>query len=499
MSREKLKIKRNDLCPCASGKKYKHCCEGKVDWNQIIRERLDWKPFLSIRGKNIIFLERIFEALQLDSPPRRRSLTEYKAAFTPHAVKTIHEAIVDIWPPDSDIEDLLRATKSETSGLYIGEYKKNLILRGITRHSLYANKILLVDPFVYPLSVREPYNAILHPEQFRTQTLRNVDLWFSLIPWISAGIVEFIRTPADFDKQLNWDSLHRQKRKFEENEELKTILEETTAAKVEEFTEEEGQRMFILNAPDGYLRHLFRKLGLGSTDMDEDAFIAHVHKLRKADPYYLGPLSETPNGYSEYHIMTTGASYDIARLTASLTDSYLVTDLPTKWKEIEIDRNNDGVDPGEWEPLAKAFQNVKLQYLDAASLDHALILRQEERLSRLRTFLRKTWAAACTGNPYGEHNVQLLTDALEGEVAAAEEEWKQIDRDLLKWFGGESAATLLAAGPLISSGHAGFLGAAFVTASTTTLISAALKRKGFKDKLPAAFFMDLKKEGSSHE
>jgi hypothetical protein len=30
MTRTIAKVGRNDACPCGSGKKYKHCCEGKA-------------------------------------------------------------------------------------------------------------------------------------------------------------------------------------------------------------------------------------------------------------------------------------------------------------------------------------------------------------------------------------------------------------------------------------------------------------------------------------
>ena len=42
--RSKPKIKRNDLCPCGSGKKYKKCCGKKItlsQWNeQKINKRI---------------------------------------------------------------------------------------------------------------------------------------------------------------------------------------------------------------------------------------------------------------------------------------------------------------------------------------------------------------------------------------------------------------------------------------------------------------------------
>lgn len=441
-----------------------------------------------------MFLERVFAALQLDREPGPKSLSDFKAAFTPKAVREINEAIIDVWPKDIDLESVLKKSHADVSGLYVGEYQTDLLLRGVTRHSLYANKILLVDPFVYPLSVREQYNPIHYPEQFRTQTLKNIDIWFHFIPWIKAGIVEFIRTPADFDPRLNWDSLHSQKRKYEESEELKALLEETARTKVEEYKEREGLRMLVLSAPDDYLRRTFRELKLGTDKFEEDKFIARIHELRKRDPYYLEPVEHDGKGWSEYHIMTTGASYDIARLTASITGSYLVTDLPTRWKEMELDREQHGASNAEWSPLAKAFQNVDLKFLNNLELTHALTLRSEGRLSKLRAFLRRLWAAASSENPYGEDKVRILADELEAEVALAQEEWKQIDRDLIKWAGGEVAAGLLAGGPLIASGHAGFLAAAIAVAGATNLITSTLKRKGFPDKLPAAFFMDLAKK-----
>ncbi|MFH1905009.1 MAG: SEC-C metal-binding domain-containing protein [bacterium] len=492
---KKIKVGRNDPCPCGSIKKFKQCCEGKIDWTQLLREKSDrWKRHLSVRGKNELFLQKIFEALQFDNDKPPKSLLDFKSAFTPKAVKLIHEAVIDLWPPDSDIASILQSFQNDVSGLYVGEYLVDSLIRGVTRHSLYADKILLVDPFVYPLSVRDQFNPILEPEQYRTQTLKNVDMWMRMSPWIEAGMVEFIRTPADFDRKLNWDSMMRQKQKFEDNKELKMLAKEFAKEKAKEYIGREGVRIRILSAPDDYLRRIFRKFNLGKKDSDEDAFISYVHDMRKKDPYYLEPLGGDNRKRSELLIYSTGTSYDIARFTANFSNSYLITDIPSKWKEIELDRQNSDIDQSEWSPLAKAFQNLNLRYLNNVELSHALSLRKENRLKGLRTFLRRIWSAASSGNPFGEHNIKLLADELEDNVNKAENEWKQIDRDLMKWLGGEAAAGMLAGGPLIANGHGGFLAAAFATAGCTTLMSTYLTRKGFPDKYPAAFFMDIRKK-----
>ena len=132
--KKRYNIKRNDLCPCGSGKKYKYCCEGKVDWNQIIKEGKDRTPYFSIRGRNLLFINKIAEALQLDSVTPSTSKQELKAAFTPEAVKKIHEALIDVWPINTDIQSVLQKARSGVS-------------RKQGDGSLFDNPRL---PFVYP-------------------------------------------------------------------------------------------------------------------------------------------------------------------------------------------------------------------------------------------------------------------------------------------------------------------------------------------------------------
>lgn len=487
----RIKVKRNDPCPCGSGKKYKHCCEGRIDWNNIFRSGSDFREHLSIRGRNLYFVNRISEALQLDALTDARKLKDYKAAFTSKAVREIHEAVMEVWPPNCDIHGILEGASSEVSGLYIGDYGPEYILRGIVRHSIYANKILVIDPFIYPSSVRDEYNPVLGPDQHRAQTLKNVNFWFCLLPWIKAGIVEIIRTPADFDRKLKWDSMHSQKKKFEENPELQTAAEASFREWKKRHERNQGMQLLLLGAPDCYIRETFQTLGLGTDGHTADEFIQYVHKLRERDPNFLEPIG--PGGISDQlHMWTTGSSYDIARLTASITRSYLVTDLHVRWREIELDRESHTAENKMWAPFAKAVQATPLKYLNELSLDHALALRQEQRLESLRGFLRRVWKDAGTGDPFDEANALRLAEELKEQIRLTEEEWKQIDRDLMKMVGTELTAGLLAAGPLIASGHGEFLAAAAAVAGVFTLGSAQAKKHSFQDKFPAAFFMKLR-------
>ncbi len=478
------------MCPCGTGRKYKHCCMGKLDWTRIIQEGHNPTSYLSIRGRNLLFINEIAAVLQLDSSLGPRSLKDYKAAFTPDAVVKIHQALMEVWPPHIDIHKTLRAIRPDVSGLYIGDYRPDYILRGLIRHSIYSDKLIVVDPFVYPRSVRDEYNPILTPDQYRTQTLKNVNFWLSLLPWIESGVVEIIRTPADFDPRLNWDSMKRQQKKFEENDELRKALEESGREIRDRHMEKEVYQQLFLSSPNVYLEQKFKELGLEKEGFTIKDFIAYVERKREEDPDFLEPLG--PGKEGELHMFSTGASYDIARLTANLTGSYLVTDIYSKWKEIEIDRQDNNAQNKEWAPFAKAFQDVELKCLNNLRLEHALVLREEGRLESLRVFLRKVWKSARAAEPFSEANAKLLGEELKDEIKKAEEEWKKIDRNLLKWFGAQVSGGLLAAGPLIASGYGDFLAAAIASAGAITLGTTQAERKSFPNKFPAAFFFRLK-------
>jgi hypothetical protein len=482
------KVQRNDPCPCGSLKKFKQCCLGRVAWNTLLRDGTDTTGLLTIRGRNLRFVEEIHAALQLDTLGAKPSLRDYKAAFTTGAVRAIHEAVLRVWPIDTDINAALRALSGETSGLYVGNYDLDCLSRALVRHSTYANKILVVDPFMYPPSLQDEYNPILNPEKYRSETLRSVNFYSWLLPWIEADIVNVIRTPADFDPRLRWESMQAEEEKFARCEALRDALKLSAEETIRR--EEKGRALrLLMSAPDIYVEQIATELASKTPDATAKDIIAHVKAMRDADPDFLAPLER---GKPVIEVVgSTGENYEVAKLTAGLSNSYLVTDLYVRWKEIELDRDQHSAQNKAWAPFAKAVQDAPFSYLDRVSLRDALILREEGRLEGLRSFLRKVWRDAVKGDEYAEENAVALADELREKVREAANEWKQIDKDLLTMMTPQLVAILTKAGPLVASGQAGFLAAATVALGGGTLALSSMRRHGFADKFPAAFFMKI--------
>lgn len=445
---------------------------------------------LSVREKNLAFLDKLGEAFYLDADHKSKPLSEYKRAFTARAVRDIHEEVIRLWPKTMNINNTLTATGGSVSGLYVGDHSPEQLLQGIVRHSLYADKLLVADPFVYAHSVRPEYNPILNPEQYRTQTLRNVNLWLRLAPWIREGIVEMIRTPDDFSHKLKWDSLKEQEKKFAESRELqeaaKITVEEMRARHIEKWK----YRDLVLSLPDEPLLRKLAELEEPARGITKEGLLEYVRKQRAQDPDFLD-VAPFGKENAQLTMISAGPAYNIARLTASLTGSYLVTDLTARWKEIELDRAGRSAETGVWSLFAKAFQETEFKYLNDVSIDDAFRLREKERLGALRVFLRGVWKQACDPVSFDRVNGSLLAHQLTAEVAKAKAEWDKIDQDLLKTAVGGTGAGLLAAGPMIASGHGLFLAAAAIVGGVGSLAAAARSRRRFPDQCPAAFFLKL--------
>src|SRR5665213_785253 len=129
-------VGRNDSCPCGSGLKYKKCCLDKRPWDEILREPFNQQiRYLSLRGKNRLFLATILDALQIDTWRPDIDFASIKRAFTTAVVLKIHESLTQIWPDLDDYERCHAEDRKSISGLYVGTYEPEAIFQAVTRHS----------------------------------------------------------------------------------------------------------------------------------------------------------------------------------------------------------------------------------------------------------------------------------------------------------------------------------------------------------------------------
>lgn len=484
----KIKIGRNSLCPCGSGKKFKHCCANKVNWQEIYsKDDSKISENLSLRGKNIWFYNIIADALQLDKLKQIDNKT-IKRACTPAAVRKIHLALTEIWKDENDLERIFKAEYDTPSALYIGFYEPLPIMRGVTRHSLYSEKILLIDTFMDPRKIRDKFNPIYHPEEHIENTLKDIRLWVTMYPWVEAGIVNFVRNPCDFDAKLNLECMESSRKKFEENPELQQTIDEMTP----EF-EEEMKEWHLLAYPDSHIRKSLKEMDKNLAPEEIENIMKYVHKKRDEHPFFIPIVDEEKNiSRSSLLAIKSGANYEMAKLIASATNSHLITDMKYRWREIEMDHSKYSIKQENWNSFSKAFQKLGINFLNNIDLDAALELRKENYLNDIRTFLSRIWRSCTSDNLFNEKNIYYLEDELTHHLQEAKIEWESIEKKFFKSFGTATAA-IVGSSPIIAKGSAEFLIGSLLINGLTNLGVLWHDKHSFPKKFPASFFLKFDK------
>ncbi len=169
---------RNDPCHCLSGKKYKKCCKSLDEGRQA--RSSEARHSRSLTDKNVALLNGMGEIFGLE-----RDWNKVKEGMTDAKIREFYRHIAELWPIDTDQRITLPAPSSTLRALYLGENEPELMLENVFRFCLYSDQILLVNPFDNPNLMADKFNPILHPGEWRVQTLRVVFHLMLLAPWIA--------------------------------------------------------------------------------------------------------------------------------------------------------------------------------------------------------------------------------------------------------------------------------------------------------------------------
>jgi len=429
--------------------------------------------------------ELFADALQLNSI-KQKDFANYKRAFTVQAVKKIYEGMVKIWPDRTDCIETLRYQQNTVAALYTGSYEPNAVFEAISRHSLYADKILLKNPFPHPGIMREEYNPVIHPELYLAVTMKWTFLCMSLLPWFATDIVNLIYTPADYDPLESKEIIEIQREKFAANPQLEELCERVADELVRNSHALDGgtKEYMMLSCSDEFLLEDFYRKIQDPPWKTEKEFLQFIDHRRNLHPYYEKSVMQNTGQVLQE---SSGLCYEAAKRVCAITNAHIITNNALRWKEVELDHQYATGQTAIWSPFAKALQGSNIKVLNNVSLEFALRLREEQRLEQVRQMFNRVWRACREAVPYSDGNILNLSTEFSAKIDEAKYEWEKIDQDLIKWTGGTAAALFTAATGI------GFVPAATaaVLTGTTGLTLAHWKRKSFKYRFPAGLFIDL--------
>jgi len=187
-------IGRNDLCPCGSGKKYKKCCLGKPP-----SQRPTFDEY-SIRERNLMLIKAVNHILGLN---KGKTWEDVRRELNGEQVKQIYQVVGVLWPRETDLMSLLpHPDLNVFRALYTGLVDPRVAIRNVIGFSMYADEVLVINPFLNPRGMKDKYSPVHSPEGYKQEIIKNVLLLLMLEPFIRKGIVNMIPDPGDFDFAL---------------------------------------------------------------------------------------------------------------------------------------------------------------------------------------------------------------------------------------------------------------------------------------------------------
>lgn len=343
-------ISRNDYCGCGSGKKYKFCCERKEE-----KLRPSW-DVLSIRERNLSFYKGINKILGID---KGKTWDDVRRELSNDQVKDINGLFEFLWPAETDIFSLFPKPDNELRALYTGIVDPRVIARIALGLSPYFNEILIEQPFIHPSSVKPEFSPIHSPHQHKQQTLKNVLLLHTLIPFIEAGFINFIPDPCYFDPHLHRQILNMSK---ERTQKYKRIEKEDDLFK--ELAKQDMMRTVLQLSKEQKIAHIKNILPrLSALEIEE--MIRHLEKNNLEDPLTLLQDNVYNEKKGQFVIMNLAPNFEMSLYIAQMTGSILLTDSPFRWLEInDAQYATEGVISYPYEELSNSINNLDLMLAD---------------------------------------------------------------------------------------------------------------------------------------
>ena len=400
--------------------------------------------------------------------------------MTDAQIREFYGFIAKLWPIDTDLQHTLPQPDSTLRALYLGENEPEAMLQNVFRFSLYADQIILVNPFENPNLVAEEFNPLYRPGEWKLQTIRLVYHLMLLAPWIEAGLVVLIPDPGDFNRKLRVETWDLAKTRLEG---VKPGPEDIDGSIMKQRT-----RDTFLLAPRSYLERITRESTPGISDSKVQKVLDDMERLRASDPFL--PNTTLDRIPAQMIVTRMGANLEMGMHICRTTGAFPYTNVRFRWNEILGQTEKLDETAQVWSPLTNAFQKLPFKFLDKVDSKFACSIRQEGRLEGFRSYMRKLWKTV--GGELDPAKSESLArdfrDELSQAFSEAQSDWKAIDRELLNWAGPAFS------GAIATGGFSLALAAGFAITGVGAIVQAEMKRKEFRGKVPMSVFIDLERQ-----
>lgn len=314
-------LRPGDLCGCGSGRSFKACCSPKP-----VALRPSWSE-PSIRERNIMLQNGIVNVLDLDSG---KDWVRVRRDLTDEQISKIYLLYEALWPRETDLLQLLPKPDENARAVYTGSIHPKSITDFALGASLYFGEIIIEHPFLHAGTVKKEFSPVENPRSYRNEFLKTVLFFLTVMPLVEDGFINLIPDPCNFD-----DHLRDQMFQMARSRSAGIKIDPSTEPRLKHLMEEDAKRS-LMSLPKEVLRSQILRASPGLDEAAVEETMRYMDQLKERDPLAVLQEDYEVDGEKggQFTLAKLVPNFEMAMYLAQATGSCIVTDSPTRWKEL---------------------------------------------------------------------------------------------------------------------------------------------------------------------
>jgi hypothetical protein len=315
--------KNRNLCPCGAGLPFAECCKQKPS-----HLRTSWSE-KSIRERNLMLMTGIENLLELDPD---KDWDDIRREMTDDKIVTLYRIYESLWPRETDLLALLPKPDGTFRSVFSGSLHPKLVSEFAVGASVYFGELIVQHPFINPIALAQNMRPTEDPHAYRGEVLNALMTFFSLFPYVQAGLVHLIPDPWEFDLHLRDQTMA-----MAESRRAHINFELGDDPRLQAVAEEDAHRLMMGLPNEALLSQIARLPDMGE-DIEPAEMLRYIEQARLADP--LAVLQENTAGAGgQFGIMKMAPNFEMAMYLAQATGAQILTDSPFRWQELQAALN----------------------------------------------------------------------------------------------------------------------------------------------------------------
>ncbi|MBD1364422.1 hypothetical protein IDJ77_11440 [Mucilaginibacter sp. ZT4R22] len=435
----------------------------------------------SFHLRNLEFFDFINHTLNLR---QLRTWDDLSKSLTELKIKLIYRKFAEIFPRRDDYVSELSSLPDGFKTIHYSTLKGTTIIDEIVRFSLYSDSIIVFHPLQNPAITNQQMNPGRNPKLWIPDFINAIYFYIVIQKWVRAGIVQLVINPFEYNDDWFKRISEQTKMRFETINKDDVVFNEVELQIAEQLAAFYSKENTLEEIKAGLLK-------MENPKFSEDQAVRLANEIKDAIPKVNPLYTALPKHFNGSQIMTTKGGGPLESITeiAELIGGNIYTPNKLNWKMLQEVNKNEF-----WLKLNHIYSQVDIPFLNNVSTDFALSLREEDRLSGVRTELKKLFSELnqLQINQIDEKKVGYLYESFKDEIRKTESEWTAIKKEssIIRQHLTISAAVI----PVMVAQPVSILPLALITGNilVNSLRTAGAKQSAFKVKNPISVFIDAK-------